>query len=270
MTKDERAIIEANRKAWNASAPHHLKSERYRRLLDGFKKPGFSCLDDLLEERLKALGINGKDIAHLCCNNGCEVLSAKNLGAARAVGFDQAGAFLEQAESFRQAGGIEARFVETSVLDIDESFDETFDIIMVTIGALGWLPDLPRFITVVRRLLRAGGALCIHEQHPIMVMMEPFEPNPDPTRLIYSYFKPEPFEEEGPIVYDGRTVPGDQKHYWFVHTLADILSACLDHGFQIEHFKEYPHNISSADFDIFNDQPAQLPQCYMLVARKGG
>lgn len=270
MTKDERTIIEANRKAWNASAPHHLQSERYRRLLDGFKKPGFSCLDDLLEERLKALGIEGKDIAHLCCNNGCETLSAKNLGATRAVGFDQAGEFLKQAEAFRQAGDIDARFIETSVFDIDETFDNAFDIALVTIGALGWLPDLPRFITVVKGLLREGGALCIHEQHPIMNMTEPFEPNPDPTRLIYSYFKPEPFEEEGPIVYDGNTVPGDQKHYWFVHTLADIFSACLDHGFQIEHYKEYPHNISSTDFGIFDDQEAQLPQCYMLVARKGG
>ncbi|MGI9416936.1 MAG: class I SAM-dependent methyltransferase [Geminicoccaceae bacterium] len=267
---DQRKIIEANRDAWNASAPHHLASERYQRLLTGFSTPGFSCLDALLEERFQALGVQGKDVAHLCCNNGCEILSVKNLGAGSVAGFDQAGEFLKQGEAFRKAGNIDARLIETSVYDIDESFNSAFDIVLVTIGALGWMPDLPGFFDVVTRLLRPGGAICIHEQHPIMVMMEPFEPNPDPTRLIYSYFKPEPFEEEGPIVYDGHTVPGDQKHYWFVHTLADIFSNCLDHGLMIEHYKEYPHNISSADFDIFNDQPAQLPQCYMLVARKAG
>ena len=103
-----------------------------------------------------------------------------------------------------------------------------------------------------------------------MNMMEPFEPNPDPARLTHSYFKPEPFAEEGPIVYDGQTASGDEKHYWFVHTLGDTLSACLDQGFVIEHYKEYSHNISGADFAIYDDQPAQLPQCYMMVARKGG
>lgn len=270
MAGDERRVIEANRQAWNASAEHHLGSERYQRLLKGFATPGFSCLDDLLEERLKALGIEGKDIAHLCCNNGAEILSARNLGARSAVGFDQAGEFLKHGETFRAAGKIDCRLIETDVNRIDPSFDGGFDIVMITIGAIGWMPDLSSFFDVVTRLLRPGGALCIHEQHPIMNMTEPFEPDPDPARLTHSYFKAEPFEEEGPIVYDGSDAPGDQKHYWFVHTLGDIFSACLDHDLRIEHFKEYPHNISGADFDIFDNQPAQLPQCYMLVARKGG
>lgn len=266
MTIDAQDAILANRSAWNASARHHLTSERYRRLLSGFARPGFSCLDDLLTEQLQALKVAGKNVAQLCCNNGCEILSIKNLGAKMAVGFDQAGAFLEHAEAFRSAGDIDCRFVETDVYEIDATFDVAFDIVLVTIGVLGWMPDLPRFVGVAKRLLRKGGTLCIHEQHPIMNMMEPFEPNPDPARLTHSYFKPEPFEEEGPIVYDGRTVPGSEKHYWFVHTLSDVFSACLDHGLRIERFKEYPHNISSADFAIYNDQEAQLPQCYMLVA----
>ena len=270
MAGDERDIIEANRTAWNASAPHHLKSERHQRLLKGFATLGFSCLDNLLEERFRALGVKGKDVAHLCCNNGCEILSVKNLGARSVVGFDQAGEFLKQGEALRSAGGIDCAFVETDVYAIDASFDDRFDIVLITIGALGWMPDLSRFFDIVKQLLRNGGALCIHEQHPIMNMTEPFEPDPDPTRLTHSYFKPEPFEEEGPIVYDGQTVPGGEKHYCFVHTLGDIFSACLDQGLTIEHYKEYPYNISSTDFDIYNDQSAQLPQCYMLVARKAG
>ena len=156
------------------------------------------------------------------------------------------------------------------VYDIDKGFDGAFDIVLVTIGALGWMPDLPAFFDVVTRLLRPSGVLCMHEQHPIMNMMEPFAPDPDPARLSHSYFRSEPFEEQGPIVYDGQDASGDHKHYWFVHTLGDIFSTCLDHGLTIEHYKEYPHNISGADFDIYDHQPAQLPQCYMLVARMGG
>ncbi|MGI9485585.1 MAG: class I SAM-dependent methyltransferase [Geminicoccaceae bacterium] len=275
MARDEQVIneqdaIQANRSAWNASAPHHLKSERYSRLLKGFAQPGFNCLDNLLTERFEALGVKGKNIAHLCCNNGAEILFVKNLGAARAVGFDQAGEFLKHGEAFRAAGGIDCELIETDVHAIAPSFDGVFDIVLVTIGALGWMPDLPRFIGIVDRLLRNGGALCIHEQHPIMNMMEPWENPDDPARLTHNYFKPQPFEEEGPIVYDGSTAPGGERHYWFVHTLGNIFSACLDQGLMIEHYREYPHNISSTDFDIYNDQPAQLPQCYMLVARKSG
>jgi hypothetical protein len=109
----------------------------------------------------------------------------------------------------------------------------------------------------------------MYEQHPIMNMMEPYDVKDDPARLVHSYFKSDPFEDEGPIVYDGTVVRQGLKQYWFVHTLADIIGTCLAEGLAIEHFKEYPHNINSADYDMYSDQPAQLPQCFMMVLRKG-
>ena len=57
--------------------------------------------------------------------------------------------------------------------------------------------------------------------------------------------------------------------YWFVHTLGDVMMACLDQGLALQHFREYPHNISSAEFDIYEEQEAQLPLSYVLVMRKG-
>lgn len=268
MSSTNQSYIDANRAAWNASAPHHLGSARYQRLLQGFAKPGFSCLDDILTERLRALGVAGKDVAQLCCNNGCEILSVKNLGAGRCVGFDQSGAFLEQARAFRAVGGIDCDFLETDVNKIPGSFDASFDIVLITIGALCWMPDLPAFMAVVERLLRPGGAVCLCEEHPILNMMEPFDLPDDPTRLVHSYFKDTPFEDEGPIVYDGTVIREGLKQYSFVQTLADIITACLGEGLAIEHFREFPHNISSADYEIYSNQPAQLPLCYMLVARK--
>ena len=62
-------------------------------------------------------------------------------------------------------------------------------------------------------------------------------------------------------------MPGETQ-YWFVHKLSDIMTASLERGLAIEHVREYPHNISSAEFDIYNDQAAQLPASYILVARK--
>ncbi|MGH1481604.1 MAG: class I SAM-dependent methyltransferase [Geminicoccales bacterium] len=268
MSKTDQDYIEANRQGWNAAAHHHKASARYETILEGFKQPGYSCLDDILTERLLKLGVAGKDVAQLCCNDGCELLSVKNLGAARCVGFDQAGGFLEQARAFQAAAGVECDFVETDIHEIERSYDASFDITLITIGVFGWMPDVKRFVGVASRLLRPGGVVCIYEQHPIVNMMEPYEVPGDPTKLVHSYFKETPFEDEEGFMYDGSASWKGPKKYWFVHTLADIMTALLDEGLAIEAFEEYPHNISSAEFNIYNDQEAQLPQSYMLGARK--
>ena len=268
MAKSRDEVVGANRAAWDASAPLHRDSEMFARLRAGFTQPGFSCLDEIATEHLHALGVTGKDVAQLCCNNGRELLSIKNLGAARCVGFDQSAAFLEQARELANLGGIDCQFVATDVYRIPNTYDAAFDLVVVTIGVFGWMPDLPGFLTVARRLLRPGGVLFVYEQHPMMNMVEPWEAE-DPHRLRHSYFRPEPFEEQGPILYDGTDITEGPTKYWFVHTLADIVTACLDQGLTLERLREYPHNISGANYDIYNDQPAQLPLSYALIARKG-
>ena len=130
------------------------------------------------------------------------------------------------------------------------------------------MPDLGAFFDVIARLLRPGGALLVYEQHPIMNMFEPGAA--DPMKPVNSYFKAEPFEDVGAIVYDGtQGLPGEPQ-YWFVHKMSDIMTACLQRGLAIEHFREYPHNISTTEFDVYNEQAAQLPVSYTLVTRKGG
>ncbi len=100
--------------------------------------------------------------------------------------------------------------------------------------------------------------------------MNMFEPvAADPLKPVNSYYKAEPFEDEGAIVYDGtQDLPGEIQ-YWFVHKLSDIISAGLERGLAIEHFREYAHNINADEFEIYDGQDVQLPLSYTLVARKG-
>lgn len=271
MTKSRDDYTAANRAAWDASAPHHEAGADFKALLESFRAPGFSCLDAVLTERLEALGVAGKDVAQICCNNGREILSVKNLGASRCVGFDQSEAFLDQARRLAAvrpgAGNLDCAFVAGDAYAIPAAHDGAFDIVLITIGVFGWMPDLGAFFDVIARLLKPGGALLVYEQHPIMNMFEPGAA--DPMTPVNSYFKAEPFEDTGAILYDGTPdVPGETQ-YWFVHTLGDLLTACLERGLAVEHVREYPHNISSAEFEIYDGQEAQLPQCYTLVARKG-
>ncbi len=269
INRDNRhEYTEANRHAWNQSAPVHRAGNRFQTLLDGFGESGYSCLDATETERLQAIGVAGKRVAQLCCNNGREILSIKNLGAADCVGFDQSSGFLAQAHELAAAGPIACRFVETSVYDIPHEFDGAFDVVVITIGVLGWMPDLGGFFDVINRLLRPGGHLFVHEQHPIINMFEPG--NADPYALAASYFKAEPFVENQIIVYEQQdAAEGETSNwYWFVHTLADLIMACLDRDLALVHFAESGTNISGDQFDVYASQAAQLPLSYTLTARK--
>ena len=131
---------------------------------------------------------------------------------------------------------------------------------------MGWMPDLGEFFDVAHRLLRPGGHLFIHEQHPITNMLEPgYE---DPFQLVHSYFKAEPFVENEIIVYDEEEVGEGETHYWFVHTLADVITACIERRLALVQFAESPTNISSDPFDKYQGRTAQLPLSYSLTARK--
>lgn len=266
MTLSRVDYTEANRRVWNQSAPVHRSSDSFQSLLDGFGEPGFSCLDATETERLQAIGVAGKRVAQLCCNNGRELLSIKNLGAGDCVGFDQSSGFLAQADELAAAGRMECRFVETSVYDISDDFDAAFDVVVITIGVFGWMPDLGGFFDVIHRLLRPGGFLFVHEQHPITNMFEPG--NADPYALAESYFKAEPFVDDEIIVYEQELAAKGETSYWFVHTLADLITACLDRNLALVQFAESPTNISSDHFDVYANQAAQLPLSYTLTAQK--
>lgn len=256
--------VEANRRAWDAAAPHHRRHAQFDALLAGFAEPGFSCLDRVATAHLRSLGIAGKAVAQLCCNNGRELLSIKNLGAGRCVGFDQSAGFLAQARELAAAGGLDCDFVEGDVHALPADYDAAFDLVLVTIGVFGWMPDLEAFFRAAARLLKPGGRFFAYEEHPIMGM---FEPN-DPTRPVHSYFKPEPFEEDDAMDYYGGAAYESPVHYWFVHPLSAVVTGCLGAGLMLEHLREYPHNISEGAKDVFENQPAQLPLSYTLVACK--
>ena len=187
MGKSHEDYIAGNRAAWDASADYHRNAGSFAKMRDGFAAGGYSCLDEIETGIFKSLGVEGKDVAQLCCNNGRELLSVKTMGAGTCAGFDQSAPFLEQGRELAAAGKIDCRFVETDVYEIPAEFDAAFDLVFVTIGVFGWMPDLSRFIGVAARLLRPGGAFYVYEQHPIINMFEAGDPV-DPYRLVHSYF----------------------------------------------------------------------------------
>ena len=260
-------ITRANREAWDQAAPLH-RAQNMERLTAAFREPGYSCLDEIETARLRALGVAGKDVAQLCCNNGRELLSVKNLGAAACVGFEGAEGFVAQARELAAAAGADCEFVCTDVYEIPADYDGGFDLVTVTIGVLGWMPELPDFMAVAARLLRPGGAVFVYEQHPILDMIEPGKAD-DPVSWDHSYFRREPFVDRDGLDYYGGEAYESKPLTWFHHGLAEVIMAGLACGLSVEHFEELPGHISNTWYNVERQGPA-LPMSYTLVLRKPG
>lgn len=265
MPTKEKAIA-SNRDAWNDSARHHKDSPEWQAHLSGVVQADFSCLDDTLTGLLEEVGVDGKDVVQLGCNNGRESLSLFALGARSVVGVDQSEAFLDQARELASRSPHAPQFIEADIHHLPRELQGRFDVALITIGVLNWMPDIGEFFRHVAQTLKPGGRLVVYETHPFLEMFDPEAA--DPYRPITSYFRREPFVQNEPIVYEGKVDQPSAPSYWFVHTLGALFTGALDAGLHISHFKEYPHSNREELYDRYQEQKAQLPLCFTWVAVK--
>ncbi len=262
---DTTKITECNRRAWDASATLHGSGQGWERLVADLARPDFSTLDATLTEHLQAIPLKDRTVVQVGCNNGRELLSVCSLGARSGLGIDQSAEFLKQAEKLGAIAVRDVTFLRADIYALPDDVPKGFDIALITIGVLNWMPDLPRFFAIVADLLGPAGTLLIYETHPVLDMFDP--KSSDPMTLADSYFRRHPHVSDEAIVYDGSEGSGTTS-YWFPHTIGDILNACIDAGFVIDRFSEYPHSNREVDYALYEHQDAQLPMCYVLRASK--
>jgi len=265
VSKDE--IVAANRQSWNESAERHRSHAQYAALLAGFATPGFSVLDETLTRCLEDLDVKGKTVAQLCCNNARELLSIKSLGAAKITGFDFSEAFLAQGRELADVGSIEAELVQTEIAKIPAAYDGRFDIAVVTIGVLGWMPDLAEFFATARRVLKPSGHLVVYEQHPILNMYDDRDKRVSPV-ADESYFRSEPYRSDNGLDYWANQDYEAKPCYWTFHKMSDVVMSLLRADFVLEDFREFPHNVGTHDH--LENQPQQLPLSFILVGQREG
>jgi SAM-dependent methyltransferase len=255
-------FIEANRKKWNETASIHARATLIE-LQERVKAPDF-CTFDPVEKRIFAqLDLQGKAVIQLGCNNGRELISVKKAGAGRCLGVDLSDDFITQARGLASLSRVDVDFLRASVYDIPRDLDGQFDLVYITIGFLGWLPDLDTLFGIVSRLLKTGGQLFIYEMHPILNMFEG-----DKGLVVdASYFQETPFVDQDSSDYLDTSQVVHAPAYWFPHKLSDVIGGCLKHGLSLTHFEEYGHDISAvyAAFEHFEKKP---PLCYSLLAGK--
>lgn len=217
---------------------------------------------------LLAEGLAEKDVVQLCCNNARDLLSVKNLGARRCVGFDLSDEFIAQGRDLAGAGGIDVELVAADVFDLPAGYEAGFDIVLVTPGSLSAFPDLARFFAIAASLLRTDGFLLVHEIHPMAYCFNR-EPSARSRWQRHSYFERESYEIHRGLDYLGGKSYAAESFRLYPHVLSDTVQAVLDAGFALERFEEHPQDVSGGRFKRAARRRAQVPLSYLVTARLG-
>ncbi|WP_027854528.1 class I SAM-dependent methyltransferase [Marinobacterium litorale] len=264
--KESSTIIytKANKAAWDASAHLHAQGRSWDELLQAASHPDFNVLDDCLTATLTHLGLAGRNAVQIGCNNARELLSLAALGFKPSLGIDQSSRFLAQGAELASKTKLNPRLLEANIYQLPTGLGR-YDLALITIGVINWMPDLQGFFKAVRGLVSKGGRLVIYETHPILEVFDPAGTNPFLPEM--SYFDKSPVKIEEAITYDGTSGGAGETGYWFVHTLGDIVTACVGNGFQIQRLEEHAHSNREEEYAIYENQSGQLPLCYTLVAQ---
>lgn len=260
---------QANREAWNEVTPIHQKTRKMNLEL-AFQDPSFHTLDDRITQKLGRLGLAGKRVAQLSCNNGREVISMTRLGATYGMGFDISDLAIEEAEQLKRAANAPCDFVCIDAMEIDPSMYKPFDLMYISVGALAWIPDLKRYFHVASSLLKEKGHLVIYEIHPFTYMMAVpgEEAYTDPWRISYGYFNRSVMVNEDGLDYYGNSEYDAKPSYEFPYTFSGIFQAILSNGFKIREMEEFSEDVSCG-FDHL-DGSFEIPLCFTLIAEKEG
>ena len=271
---DER--LAPNQEWWDERVAGHVASEFYD--VTRFRQGG-STLRPFEVEEVGA--VTGKRLAHLQCHFGLDSLSWARAGAT-VVGLDFSEPAVEAANQLAAETGLDARFVQSDVYDAVAALgNERFDVVYTGLGAINWLPDLPRWAGVIAELLEPGGFLYVSEFHPLTWIFADHEPvieldyfhNPEGERFLD--------DEQASYADPSRPASSVTTIEW-AHTLGDVVSAVLGAGLRLEVLREhdytlfprFSHLIEDRDYlsaGVVYRQPEgqpRLPLMYSLRASK--
>lgn len=260
--------IRTNKEAWEEAFENRINNfgeKTHERLLSDEFLPFIS---QSMKTEIQELNLQGKSIAQFCCNNGRELLALSKLGIASGVGFDIAENIINQAKHIAKEVNVSnCEFVSCNILDIPDEYNEKFDLIFFTIGAITWFQDLTLLFSKVEKCLKPGGKVLINDFHPIENMLAlPGEHDFDMenlNRFVYSYFRDEPWIETNGMSYISGEYPS-KTFTSFSHTLSSIINSLSKNGLKTVLLNEYEFDIGLTDVYDYKG----IPLSFSLIAEK--
>lgn len=254
-------FTQQNRIAWNEASIFHAQAREG----EGNIHP--KRLDPVVHAFIEDHHlVEGKKVAHLCCNNGRETIALKKMGAYQCVGFDISDEAITAAKTLDVPNELKCHFIRTDVYDIPKDNGSTFDLVYISAGTLIWLPDIHEFFQIVYQLLEDRGGVLIYEIHPYIWMLEE-APKNNPLQLTDSYFKNRPVISYGGLDYIGHVDYKGERNYSFDHTISHIINSLIANHLTIKSYYEYPHDISAC-FSHLEKEEIKIPMSYILYGEK--
>ncbi|SCY66007.1 Methyltransferase domain-containing protein [Lachnospiraceae bacterium XBB2008] len=240
--------IEGNKAAWEEAFDNRDASWGAD-LTERIRKEDYPFFEKEMVTVLQNIDTEGKTVGQFCCNNGRELLSLVKSGkAAQGIGFDIAENQVAFANEKAGELNLPCTFEAINVYDIDDSFKERFDIVIITIGALCWFEDLNRFFEIVAKCMKPGAVIVLNEQHPCTNMLAAEgDAEYDPDHRLechYSYFEHEWTGNDGMYYmtlknYNSKTFTD------FTHSMSEIVSGMCNNGIVVTGMQEFDYDISS-------------------------
>jgi SAM-dependent methyltransferase len=225
--------LAANRSKWDDRTEVHLRSQFYD--VEGWLRDERGPQ----EWEIEAIGdVAGLRLVHLQCHFGLDTLSWARRGA-EVTGLDFSPPAIEAAEELARRADLSerARFVCADVYEAASALaHQTFDIVYVSLGALCWLPSVERWAAQIAALLRPGGRLYLHDQHPLCWALSFEEPV-----IEHTYFEEDaPFVEDSTMTYTDayRALVATRSFEWN-HSLGEIVNSLVGHGLRIDRLDEH-------------------------------
>jgi SAM-dependent methyltransferase len=241
-----------NRDAWESASRKYVREDAERLAV---ATSGASLLPterDLLGAVLRT----SPRVVHLQSGNGTDDVALVRAGARSVVGVDYSAVTVRAAQRRADAIGVACRYV-VGALPGAPLADGCADLVYTGKGALIWIPDLPAWARDVLRLLRPGGHLFIHEEHPAAPLWTWDEDEPR-IRADRSYFAASHVNDSFPA---GGAVQVQ-------HTLGGIVTALTAAGLRIHQLHEYAEPFWRMGGVTAAAWNGRLPNAYALLASR--
>lgn len=259
--------FETNKKLWDAKTPIHLTSDFYQ--LEAFKA-GKNVLNSI---ELEGLGsVAGKSMLHLQCHFGQDSMCWARAGA-KVTGIDFSPEAIKTGKALSAELNIPVDFVESDVYGLKEQLSGTFDIVFTSYGTITWLPDVDKWAGIVNHFLAPGGTFYIADFHPFLYSFD-F----DTKQIAFPYFNTgEAFYDTELGTYADPDADIKREEYFWVHSIAETMTALLNQGLQVEAFKEFDYSPYDSFPNmkerapgqyVFGDFPVAIPHIYSIKVTK--
>ena len=222
--------VDSNKHAWGQISEGHYF--HYKKLL----LEGSHRLNAHIQSEIGDL--TGKKIIHLQCNTGADTMLLAKMGAS-IVGVDFVPDNILYAKKLADDLGItNASFIESDIMTLMQNHNEKYDVVFVSEGAIGWLPDLKKWGKTIRHLLKDNGFFYIFDGHPFYLMFDESKLENSIMEVKYPYFSKEPDIDDSIGGYASAWSDGVQAYFW-MYTISDIINSLTLAGLHIEYFNEF-------------------------------